>query len=172
MKTNIVIDISPTYLAKFWVSSYGPKCCQPIKLQDSLKCDIIRKKWTMKFIFCMQINIIEVFCKVIPSFLVSVTRHAQSTQNKFAYLCNIPINAWGMRLFFCLQISKNIFYKMIVSLWVCIVRQAQSTKTSHFTISLQYLKENMKNEVKCWRFFQIATIILGVCSQACPNLLK
>ena len=44
MKTNNVIDISPTYLAKFWVSSYGTKCCQPIKLQDSFKCNIVRKK--------------------------------------------------------------------------------------------------------------------------------
>ena len=25
---------------------------------------------------------------------------------------------------------------------------------------------------KCWRFFQIDTIILGVCGQACPNYLK
>ena len=29
---------------KFWFSSYGPKCCQPIKLQDSLKCNISKKK--------------------------------------------------------------------------------------------------------------------------------
>ena len=38
MKTNIVIDISPPmlYLAKFWFSVYRPKCCWPIKLQDSL----------------------------------------------------------------------------------------------------------------------------------------
>ena len=38
METNVVVDISPPipYLAKFWFSSYGPKCCQPIKLQDSL----------------------------------------------------------------------------------------------------------------------------------------
>ena len=41
MKTNI-IDISPTHMAKFWVSSYGPKCCQPIILQDSLECSIER----------------------------------------------------------------------------------------------------------------------------------
>ena len=129
MKTNIVIDISPTYLAKFWVSSYGPNCCQPIKLQYSLKCNIVRKKWMIKSIFCMQINI-EVFCKVIVSF------------------------------------------------WVCVARQAQSTKNNQFTISLQYLKENMKDEVdflpadKCWSFFQIDTIILGVCGQACPNYLK
>ena len=53
MKTNIAIDISPTYSAKFGYSSYGPKCCQPINLQDSLKCNILRKKWMMKFIFCM-----------------------------------------------------------------------------------------------------------------------
>ena len=50
MKTNIVIDISPTYLVKFWVSSYGPKCCQPIKLQDSLKCNIVRKNVTPYFL--------------------------------------------------------------------------------------------------------------------------
>ena len=32
MKANIVVDISPPipYLAKFWFSIYGPKCCQPI----------------------------------------------------------------------------------------------------------------------------------------------
>ena len=33
IKTNIAIDIFPpiAYLAKFRFSSYGPKCCQPIK---------------------------------------------------------------------------------------------------------------------------------------------
>ena len=51
----------------------------------------------MKFIFCMQINI-KVFCKATLSFKVSVTRHAQTTQNKFAYLCNISIKACWMKL--------------------------------------------------------------------------
>ena len=42
IKTSIFINISPpiTYLAKFWFSSYGLKCCWRIKLQDSLKCNI------------------------------------------------------------------------------------------------------------------------------------
>ena len=46
MKTDIVIDISSPvpYLAKYWFSSYGSKCCWPIKLQDSLKFNISRKK--------------------------------------------------------------------------------------------------------------------------------
>ena len=67
---------------------------------------------------------------------------------------------------------------MVVSLWVSLARQTQSTKNNQFTISLQYLKESMKDEAdfllagKCWRFFQIDTIILGVRGQACPNYLK
>ena len=97
METHIVVNIPPPvpYLAIFWFSSYGPKCCQPIKLQDSLKCIISIKKWTMKFLFGMQINI-EVFYNLILSFWVYVTRHVQSTQNKkFAYLCNMSRKAFS-----------------------------------------------------------------------------
>ena len=35
----------------------APICCQPIKLQGSLKCNISRKKWMMNFTFGMLINI-------------------------------------------------------------------------------------------------------------------
>ena len=130
----------------------------------------------MKFIFCMQINI-EVFCKVISSFWVSVTRHIQSTQIKFAYLCNISIKAWEIKLIFCLQINTHVFYKMIVSLQRSVARRAQSSKSNQFTISLQYIKENMKDEVnflpadKRWRFFQTDTSF-QVCGQACPKYIK
>ena len=70
MEINIVVDIAPPilYLAKSWFSSYGPKCCQPIKLQDSLKCNISRKKLMMKYIFGIQVNV-EVFCKLMLSIL-------------------------------------------------------------------------------------------------------
>ena len=37
-------------------------------------------------------------------------------------------------------------YKLIASLWVCIARHPQSTQNNKFTISLQYLKENIKDE--------------------------
>ena len=99
----------------------------------------------------------------------SETRHAQSTQNNFAYLCNISIKAWGIKLIFCQQINIKVFYKMIVSLWVYIERHARSTQNSRFKISLQYVKGNVKNEVdflpadRRRRFLQSDTIILGVC---------
>ena len=149
METNIVVDISLSipYLAKFWFSRYGSKCCQPIKLQDSLKCNISRKKCMIKCIFGMQLHI-KVFCKVILSFWLCITRHTQSTQNKkFPYLCNISRKAWRMKLTFFLQINTKVFYKLIVSLWMCIARHAESTQNNKFAISLQYLKENVKNEV-------------------------
>ena len=129
MKIVIVIDISLLipYLAKFWFSSYWPKYCWPIKLSDSLKYKISRKKWLMKFIFGMQRNI-KVFYKLILSFWVCVARHAQSTQNeKLAYLCNISRKTQEMKQIFWLQINVKVFYKMVVSFWVCLPRLAQST---------------------------------------------
>ena len=149
MKTIIVDDTSTpiTYLAKFWFSSYGPKCCSPIELQDSLKCNISRKTWMMKCILGIQRNS-KIFYKVILSFWVCAARHAQSTQNrKFAYLCNIPRKTWGMKFLFCLQINTKVFYKVLVSFWVCVSRLAQSTQNNEFAGSLQYLKENGTNEV-------------------------
>ena len=60
----------------------------------------------------------------------------------------------------------------MVSLWVWLARHVQSTQNKKSAISLQYLKENMKDEAyllpadKRQRFLQIDTIILGVCCQS------
>ena len=90
----------------------------------------------MKSIFDIQINI-EVFYKVILSFLGCATKHAQRTQNKkFAYLCSISRKAWGVKLILSLQMNTKVFYKLRVSLWVCVARHAQSTQNNKFTISL------------------------------------
>ena len=91
----------------------------------------------------MQINT-EVFYKLVLSFWVSVTRYAQSTPNKFAFLYNISKKAWGWSSFSACRWTEN----MIVSLWVFTGRHAQSIQNNSFTISLQqYVKENVKNEV-------------------------
>ena len=111
-------------------------CCQPIKLQDSLKCNISRKKSIMNCVFCMHINI-KVLYKLILSFWVCATRHARSTQNKkLAYFCNISSKGWVLKLIFSQQINTKVFYKMIVSLWACLTRHAQSSQNNKFTVSL------------------------------------
>ena len=74
----------------------------------------------------------------------------------------------GMKLISCLLINAKVFYKLIVSRWVCVDRHAQSTQNNKCAISLQYLMENVEEEVdflpadKHQRFLQIDTIILGV----------
>ena len=138
METNIVADISTTipYLAKFWFSSYWPKYCHPAKLQNSLKCNISRKKWMMRFVSGMQINI-EVFYKSILLFWVWVTRNARNTQNKkFVYLCNISRKTWEVKLISCLQINTKISYQLIASLWASVARHAQSTQKNKCAMSL------------------------------------
>ena len=52
-----------------------------------------------------------------------------------------------MKLIFFLHININVFYKVIASLRVCVARHAQSPQNNRFAISLQYLMENVKDEV-------------------------
>ena len=41
--------------------------------------------------------------------------------------------------------NTTFFYKLIASLWVCMVRHVQSIQGNNFIISSQYLKENVKD---------------------------
>ena len=83
-----------------------------------------------------------------------------------------------MKLNFYLQKNMKVFYKLIISLWVCIARKAQSTQNNKFTISLQYLNENVKDEVnflpadKRESFLQVDNITLGVRCQESPKYPK
>ena len=125
----------------------------------------------MKFIFGIQINI-EVFYKLLLSFWVCVARHAQSTQNKLQSrkICNPSLQSrktWWMKLIFCLQINTKVCYKLIISLWLCVVRYAQSAEINKLAMSLKYL--NFLSADKYQRFLQIYAVILRVCGQTCPN---
>ena len=49
-----------------------------------------------------------------------------------------------MKLTFCLQMNIEDFFKLILSFYVCGARHAQIAQNSKFTISLQYLKKEVK----------------------------
>ena len=138
MKTILVIDISIpiVYLGKLWFSSYESKCSWSIELQDSLKCNISRKTWMMKFIFAMSRNIEILYIFLILPSWMGVSWHARSTQNKkFTYLIHISKKTWGMKWFFCLQINTKVFYKMMM-FCIGVTKLAQSTQNNNFAISL------------------------------------
>ena len=146
--TLILLLICQYIYGKTLVVQLWAICCQPIKLQGSLKCNISREKWMINFTFGMQINV-EVFYRLILSFWLCIIRHYQSTQNEFAYLCGISGKAWVMKLIFWQQISAKVFRKLKIKFLVCIAIHAQSIQNNKFTISLQYLKENIKDEFDC-----------------------
>ena len=91
------------------------------------------------------------------------------------YFCNFSRKMWGIKLIFCMRINAEVFFKLLVSLWVCVARHTQSTENNKLVISMQYPKQNVNDEVdflpedKHQRFLKIDTIILGLCAQACPN---
>ena len=75
-------------------------------------------------------------------------RHAQISKIRSLYILAVSSKKlWRWGWFFWLQINTKVFYKLIVSLWVCIPRHVHSTQNNKFAISLQYLKENMKDAV-------------------------
>ena len=65
--------------------------------------------------------------------------------------------------------KRQSFLQADLSFWVYLAKHAQSNQNKKFVISLQYLKENVKDEVnflhadKHRMFLQIDTIILSVC---------
>ena len=47
---------------------------------------------------------------------------------------------------FCSSDKPKVFYKLMVLLWLCGAR-SRHAQNNNFTIPLQYLKKNMKDEV-------------------------
>ena len=56
------------------------------------------------------------------------------------YLSNISRKTGGMKLIFCMQISKP-FYEMMLSILVSMASHDQSTQNNKLEKSLQYLKK-------------------------------
>ena len=134
-------------------------------------------KWMMNFIFGIQINI-EVFCKLILSFWLCITRHAQSSQNKFGYLSSISRKAWGMKLIF-LPTDKHKNVLQIDSTTLVVHSRACSKCLKQQVYNIFALSQGKHKGWSwfspvdiCRRFLQSDTIILKVCSQACSNYPK
>ena len=99
----------------------------------------------MNFIFGMQINI-EVFYKLILSFWVCVTRHAQSTQNKFVYLAISP-EKHGDEVDFLPADKHESLLQIDTMILMGIAKHSQSSQNSKLAMFLQYLKEEVRDEL-------------------------
>ena len=83
-----------------------------------------------------------------------------------------------MKFIFGMQINIEVFCKLILLFWVCVARHAQITQNSMFAIRLQYLKENLEDEVDFLpaynhqRFLKIDTIIDTIIRCVLPGTPK
>ena len=52
-----------------------------------------------------------------------------------------------MKFTFSIQINMEVFYKLVLSFWLCVTRHVQNTQNNIFAISLQYRRKDVSNEV-------------------------
>ena len=94
----------------------------------------------------MKMNI-NVSFNLAPSFLVAVTRHAQSTQNgKFAISLHYLKKRERDEFDFCAD-RHNRFLQIDTVIFLIVVRHIENTENHKYAISLQYLRKEMSKEV-------------------------
>ena len=101
-------------------------------------CNISRKKWVMKLIFWMPINI-KVFCKLTQSFSIGLFGHAQSTEISLHYLNTISKKKLEWSSFFKCRLTLKfsmIWYCHFCLLWPGMPRVPKIT-------SFQYHRNDM-----------------------------
>ena len=104
------------------------------------------------------------FLQVDAMILMVMVKHSQSSQNsKFSMSLQYLKQEVRNKVYF-LQADKhqsflqvyfntldiNISYKMILSLLMVMIKPSQSTQSSKFAISLQYLEKEVRND-KYWK---------------------
>ena len=103
-------------------------------------CNILRKKWVMKLIFCMQ----------ILSILMGMVKRSQSTwNNKFA----IPSHYLKKKIrdgIHSLHANKHqSFYKLAILFLMQVARHVQSTQNRKLAVFLQYIKKKVLQLFLC-----------------------
>ena len=97
-----------------------------------LSCNVLRKKWMINLIFCMQISM-----TVSPKFMLWFSQNSN-----LQCLCNTSKKKSEIKLNLIMHLIKiKVSYKLVLSLLTGMIQHSQSTQSNKFAISLQYLKK-------------------------------
>ena len=123
-------------------------------------CNISRKKWVMKLIFCMQSSM-EAYYKLIlwlwwgwssipkvpkiASFSLSLQYFKKEVRDEVDFLHVYKHQSFLQADFNTLSIKVS--YKVILLLLLGMIKHSQSTQSNKFAISLQYYKKEVSNGV-------------------------
>ena len=125
-----------SYCCLWWTWPRMPKVPKMISLQYLRN---ISNRWLgINMICCMKMSI-KVFCKLTISFLLVVSRHAQSTQNSKFVISLEYIKKGGKDETDFAHQDKYIFCRLILLILVGMARHVQITQNNKFAKSLWYL---------------------------------
>ena len=80
-------------------------------------CNIVKKKWMAKLIFCMQVSV-ETYYKLILWFSWRWSSICKVPEiRSLQYLYNISKNKLDMELVFCMQVNIIVAYTLLPTLW-------------------------------------------------------
>ena len=108
------------YLRKICFLSYGPKTSRPIRMQDSLNCNISKTSSGMKFDFCTWLNI-----------------KRSNKRSHFSYIKSVSYIKWvwsGMAKLW--QIVSQIYLKNELSYEVCFLNLVNPLTVSNVILCL------------------------------------
>ena len=83
---------------------------------------------------------------------MEVTRHAQSTENRNFVIFLQYKKKILMKFIFCMQINVKVSYKLILTLWMSLVRPNQSTRNSFVWLDAMQQKVAILNKGKSANF--------------------
>ena len=83
---------------------------------------------------------------------MEVTRHAQSTENRNFVIFLQYKKKILMKFIFCMQINVKVSYKLILTLWMSLVRPNQSTRNSFVWLDAMHQKVAILNKGKSANF--------------------
>ena len=100
----------------------------------------------------------KVFCKLMLWFLMEMVKHSQSSEySKFAMSLQYPKREVREEVDFLhtdqnfpqvnfTSLSIKVFYKVILSLLMDMIKHYQSTQSNRLSIALQYLKNEVSHK--------------------------
>lgn len=147
-KINIInLPWQMSCLAKFFFCSYGPKFCQPIRLQDSSKFNILRMTWVMNLIFlCSWASIAwnktNVFIRHFEWMWWSTFGDAQRSLKW--WVSNISRTSWGMKLVFWMWVDMHECNNFIQAFQLHVFKHAQAYPKHFKMMTWKYLKNHSR----------------------------
>ena len=123
---------------------------------------ILRKKWMIKFIFCMQISMKACYKMIawfwwrwsgifkvpkIASFQCPYDISKKNWEMKFIISMRINIKILLQVAFQHFGLGIKLSYRVILSLLMGLIQHCQSSQSNKYGISWQYLKKEVRNGV-------------------------